>query len=43
MIPADLRVITSKDLFIIQASLTGESLPIEKYDAREARKSISTA
>ena len=37
MIPADLRVIASKDLFIIQASLTGESLPIEKYDARETR------
>jgi P-type Mg2+ transporter len=41
MIPADLRVITSKDLFIIQSSLTGESLPIEKYDALETRKSIS--
>jgi Mg2+-importing ATPase len=41
MIPADLRVISSKDLFIIQASLTGESLPIEKYDARETRENIS--
>ena len=41
MIPADLRVISSKDLFIIQASLTGESLPIEKYDAREMREIIS--
>jgi len=30
MIPADLRIISSKDLFINQASLTGESLPIEK-------------
>ncbi len=40
MIPADLRVITSKDLFIIQASLTGESLPIEKFDARETRENI---
>jgi Mg2+-importing ATPase len=30
MIPADLRIITCKDLFINQASLTGESFPIEK-------------
>jgi Mg2+-importing ATPase len=31
MIPADVRIITSKDLFISQSSLTGESEPIEKY------------
>jgi Mg2+-importing ATPase len=30
MIPADLRVISCKDLFINQASLTGESFPAEK-------------
>ena len=30
MIPADLRIIDAKDLFISQASLTGESEPIEK-------------
>ena len=30
MIPADVRLISSKDLFINQASLTGESLPTEK-------------
>jgi Mg2+-importing ATPase len=41
MIPADLRVISSKDLFIVQASLTGESLPVEKFDAREMRDAIS--
>ncbi len=41
MIPADLRVLSSKDLFVIQASLTGESLPIEKFDARDARENIS--
>ena len=40
MIPADLRVVSSKDLFVIQASLTGESLPIEKYDARETRENV---
>lgn len=32
MIPADVRLLTSKDLFVSQAVLTGESLPIEKYD-----------
>ena len=31
MIPADLRIIESKDSFISQASLTGESEPIEKF------------
>jgi len=30
MIPADLRIISGKDLFINQASLTGESFPMEK-------------
>ncbi|WP_448599805.1 magnesium-translocating P-type ATPase [Thermoleptolyngbya sp.] len=32
MIPADVRLLTSKDLFVSQAVLTGESLPVEKYD-----------
>lgn len=30
MIPADLRIIQGKDLFISQSSLTGESYPVEK-------------
>ncbi|WP_300599102.1 magnesium-translocating P-type ATPase [Niabella sp.] len=30
MIPADCRLIHSKDLFVSQAMLTGESLPVEK-------------
>ena len=30
MIPADVRLLTAKDLFINQAALTGESLPVEK-------------
>jgi Mg2+-importing ATPase len=33
MIPADVRILTCKDLFIVQASLTGESLPVEKTEA----------
>ncbi|GCD95861.1 magnesium-translocating P-type ATPase [Embleya hyalina] len=32
MIPADCRLLTSKDLFVSQAVLSGESLPVEKYD-----------
>ena len=30
MIPADVRIIEAKDLFVSQASLTGESEPVEK-------------
>jgi len=31
MIPADCRVIAAKDLFVSQAAMTGESLPVEKF------------
>jgi Mg2+-importing ATPase len=31
MIPADLRLLEAKDLFIDQATLTGEAMPAEKY------------
>jgi len=31
MIPGDLRLIAAKDLFVNQASLTGEALPVEKH------------
>ncbi len=30
MIPADIRIIQAKDLFVNQAALTGESMPVEK-------------
>ncbi|MGC8864597.1 MAG: magnesium-translocating P-type ATPase [Bacteroidales bacterium] len=32
MIPADCRILQAKDLFINQAMLTGESIPVEKTD-----------
>ena len=32
MIPADLRILDAKDLFVSQAALTGESEPVEKLD-----------
>lgn len=31
MIPADIRLISSDDFFVSQSSLTGESIPIEKF------------
>ena len=37
MIPADLRIIESKDLFISQSSLTGESDSIEKFPVASER------
>lgn len=36
MIPADLRLLNAKDLFVSQAALTGESLPVEKFANGEA-------
>ncbi|HJR14514.1 MAG TPA: magnesium-translocating P-type ATPase [Rhodanobacteraceae bacterium] len=38
MVPADLRLLSAKDLFISQAILTGESLPVEKTAAEHARQ-----
>ncbi|MBI4982263.1 MAG: HAD-IC family P-type ATPase, partial [Candidatus Omnitrophica bacterium] len=41
MIPADLRIISCKDLFINQATLTGESFPVEKFSEVSKSKSNS--
>ncbi|WDF54166.1 magnesium-translocating P-type ATPase [Mucilaginibacter sp. KACC 22063] len=41
MIPADCRIIHSKDLFVSQAMLTGESLPVEKRESVVSDKAIS--
>jgi Mg2+-importing ATPase len=35
MVPADVRLITARDLFINQATLTGEALPVEKFAAAQ--------
>ncbi len=32
LVPADVRLLASRDLFISQSILSGESLPVEKYD-----------
>lgn len=37
MIPADIRIIRAKDLFISQSSLTGESEPVEKFSTAIAK------
>ena len=36
MVPADLRLLAAKDLFVSQAILTGESLPVEKTAPEQA-------
>ncbi|WP_415297013.1 magnesium-translocating P-type ATPase [Clostridium perfringens] len=41
MIPADVRIISSKDLFVSQASLTGESEPVEKF-SKEINSNINS-
>ncbi|KAG0004230.1 hypothetical protein BGZ79_009896 [Entomortierella chlamydospora] len=33
LIPADVKVIESKDLFVSQAALTGEAMPVEKFSS----------
>jgi P-type Mg2+ transporter len=33
MVPADVRILSAKDLFLSQSALTGESAPVEKRDA----------
>jgi P-type Mg2+ transporter len=35
MVPGDVRLLTTKDLFVNQAALTGESLPVEKVATPE--------
>ncbi len=41
MVPGDVRIVQAKDLFVSQSSLTGESLPVEKYEVE--RNAATTA
>ncbi len=41
MIPGDVRLLSSKDLFVSQGSLTGESLPVEKFHDPEVKEECS--
>lgn len=41
MIPADCRVLSAKDLFVAQAAMTGESMPVEKFMVQRDAKAIN--
>jgi Mg2+-importing ATPase len=41
MIPGDVRILTAKDLFVSQGTLTGESYPVEKLHDPEPKASNS--
>jgi Mg2+-importing ATPase len=41
MIPGDVRVLTAKDLFVSQGTLTGESYPVEKFHDSDPKASNS--
>jgi Mg2+-importing ATPase len=41
MIPADVRIVLAKDLFVTQGSLTGETFPVEKFAAVQASAAIA--
>ena len=42
MIPADVRILSAKDLFVSQSSLTGESAPVEKTADRAGEENRNT-
>jgi P-type Mg2+ transporter len=42
MIPADVRLLNAKDLFVSQAMLTGESIPVEKHPLPPAKSEKSS-
>jgi Mg2+-importing ATPase len=41
MIPGDVRILTAKDLFVSQGTLTGESYPVEKFHDSDPNASNS--
>ncbi len=41
MIPADCRVLAAKDLFVAQAAMTGESMPVEKFAVQRDAQALS--
>ncbi len=43
LIPADVRILQARDLFVNQAALTGESLPVEKFAAATTKRVMNSA
>jgi Mg2+-importing ATPase len=43
LIPADLRLLESRDLFVTQSALTGEAMPVEKYEPERHLKAGDTS
>ena len=43
MIPADLRILSARDLFVAQSALTGESAPVEKISKADKDASAASA
>jgi len=43
MIPGDVRILSAKDLFVSQGTLTGESLPVEKFHDADPHAASSPA
>lgn len=41
MLPADVRFLTTKDTFVAQAALTGESNPVEKFSNIQDKQDVS--
>ncbi|AWY40336.1 magnesium-translocating P-type ATPase [Pseudomonas putida] len=41
MIPADCRVLSAKDLFVSQAAMTGESMPVEKFPRQQDHETLN--
>ncbi|MBF7684739.1 magnesium-translocating P-type ATPase [Acinetobacter sp. B10A] len=42
LIPADCRIIEAKDLFVSQAAMTGESMPVEKFALHQSTNTKNT-
>lgn len=40
MLPADVRFLTTKDTFVAQAALTGESNPVEKFSHKQEKSEV---
>jgi P-type Mg2+ transporter len=43
MVPADVRIVHAKDLFVSQGSLTGESFPVEKFESEKDAAQVACA